>query len=106
MGKTLHCEIIFTEKCIIKYVQKESFAGLQNERIVSLFSFLDNEVIVRLKTKVVERADLRDFGISAVLLSRYPVVMFVLRAHEKACHVGVQGLLSRLRERFWFLKGR
>jgi len=30
----------------------------------------------------------------------------MLRAHEKACHVGVQGLLSLLRERFWILKGR
>jgi hypothetical protein len=30
----------------------------------------------------------------------------VLRAHERACHVGVQGLLSLLRERFWKLKCR
>ena len=29
----------------------------------------------------------------------------MLQSHEKACHVGVQGLLTHLRERFWILKG-
>jgi hypothetical protein len=51
--------------------------------------------------------DLGDLGIPAILPSRHPVVeMLMLQAHKKACHVGVQGLLSLLRERFWILKGR
>ena len=100
-------EILFAEKCVIRYVQKESFAGPQDERIFHLCPYTDNEGIIRLRTKVVERTDLGDFGIPAILPSSHPVVeMLVLRAHEKACHVGVQGLLSLLRERFWILKGR
>jgi hypothetical protein len=59
---------------------------------------MDNEGIIRLRTKVLEKTDLGDFGIPAILPSSHIVVeMLVLRAHENACHVGVQGLLSLLR---------
>jgi hypothetical protein len=75
--------------------------------ISPLCPYMDNEGIIRLRTKIVERTDLGDFGIPAILPSSHPVVeMLVLRAHEESCHVGVQGLLSLLRERFWILKGR
>jgi len=98
---------MFAEKCVIRYVQKESFAGPQDKRISRLCPYMDSEGIIRLRTKTVERRDLGDFGIPAVLPSSHPMVeMLVLRAHEKACHVRVQGLLSLLRERFWILKGR
>jgi len=100
-------EILFAEKCVIRYVQEESFARPQDERISHLCPYMDNEGIIRLRTKVVERTDLGDFGIPAILPSSHPVVeMLVLRTHEKACHVGVQGLLSLLKKRFWILKGR
>jgi len=88
-------------------VQKEAFAGLQDERIASLDPFLDAEGNIRLKTRITERADVGDFGIPAVLPSRHPIVeRLVLSTHVKLCHVGVQGLLSLLREKFWILKGR
>jgi hypothetical protein len=63
---------------------------------------MDSEGIIRIRTKIIERRDLGDFGIPAILPSSHRVV----EMHEKACHVGVQGLLSLLRERFWILKGR
>jgi hypothetical protein len=108
MEKTLqYKEILLAEKCIIRYVQEEFFAGLQDERIACLDPFLDEEGIIRLRTRIVERADVGDFAISAVLPSRHPIVeRLVLNAHVKSCHVGVQGLLSLLREKFWILKGR
>jgi hypothetical protein len=67
---------------------------------------MDNEGIIRLSTKFVERTDLGNFGIPAILPSNHPMQMLVFRAHEKACHCGVQGLLGLLRERFCILKGR
>ena len=68
---------------------------------------MDEKGIIRLRTRIVERADVRDFAIPAVLPSRHPIVeRLVLSAHVKSCHVGVQGLLSLLREKFWILKGR
>jgi len=63
----LQCrEIILAEKRKIRHVQKETFAGLQDERIASLDPFLDAEGIIRLKTRITERADVGDFGIPAV----------------------------------------
>jgi hypothetical protein len=47
-------EIIPAEKRIITYVRKESFAGLQDERIACLYPFLDEKEIIRLKTTIVE----------------------------------------------------
>jgi hypothetical protein len=97
---------MFAEKFVIRYVQQEAFAGPQDERISRLRPYMDNEGIIRLRAKVVERTDLGNFGIPAILPSNHPMQMLVLQAHEKACHVGVQGLLSLLRERFWILEGR
>jgi hypothetical protein len=99
-------EIILAEKHIIRYVQKESFARLQDKRIACLDPFLDEEGIIRLKTRIAERADVGDFAIPAVLPFRHPIVeRLMLSTHVKSCHVGVQGLLSLLREKFWILKG-
>jgi len=36
-------EILLAEKCIIRYVQRKSFVGLQDERIACLDPFLDEE---------------------------------------------------------------
>jgi hypothetical protein len=106
-GKVVQWENMLAEKCVIRYVQKESFAGHQDERISHLCPYMDSEGIIRIRTKIIERRDVGDFGIPAILPSNHPVVeMPVLRAHEKACHVGVQGLLSLLRERFRIFKGR
>jgi hypothetical protein len=77
-------EILLAEKCIIRYVQRESFAGLQDERITCLDSFLDEEGIIRLRTRIVETADVGDFAIPAVLPTRHPIVeRLVLSAHVK-----------------------
>jgi hypothetical protein len=87
----LQCrEIILAEKRIMRYVQKETFAGLQDERIASLDPFLDAEVIIRLKTRIIERADVGNFGIPAVLPSHHPIVeRLVLSTHVELCRVGV-----------------
>jgi len=108
MGKILqYNEILLAEKCIMRYVQRESFARLQDERIACLDPFLDEEGIICLRTRIVKRADVGDFAIPAVLPSHHPIVeRLMFSTHVKSCHVGVQGLLSLLREKFWILKGR
>jgi hypothetical protein len=50
-------EILLTEKCIIRHVKREYFAGLHDERIACLDPFLDEKGIIRLRTTIVERAD-------------------------------------------------
>jgi hypothetical protein len=44
----------------MRYVQRESFVGLQDERIACLDPFLDEEGIIRLRTRIAERADAGD----------------------------------------------
>jgi hypothetical protein len=56
-AKVVWSEIMFTEMCVIRYMQKEAFAGPQDERISRLCPYMDKEGIIRLRTKVVERTD-------------------------------------------------
>jgi hypothetical protein len=107
IGKVLqYQEILLAETCIMRYVQRESFTGIQDERFACLDPVLDEEGIIRLRTRIVERADVGDFARPVVLPSRHPIVeRLVLSTHVKSCHVGAQGLLSLLREKFWILKG-
>jgi hypothetical protein len=74
-GNVVHWkDIMFAEKCVIRYVQKEAFAGPQDERISRLCHYMDKEGIIRLRTKVAERTDVEDFGIPAILLSSHPTL--------------------------------
>lgn len=69
--------------------------------------FTDEQGVIRLNTKIVLRKDFPDFCQPIVLPSKHPVVERLIRqTHEESCHVGVQGLLSMLRERFWIIGGR
>jgi hypothetical protein len=55
MGKILqYKEILLAEKCIMRYVQKEYFAGIQDERITCMDPFLDEEGIIRLRSRIIE----------------------------------------------------
>jgi hypothetical protein len=91
MGKiTQYNEIILAPKCIMRYVQRESFAGIQDERIACMDPFMDEEGIIRLRARIVERTGVGDFAIPLVLPSRHPIVeRFVLNAHMKSYHVGL-----------------
>lgn len=100
-------EFNVAEKYLVRLVQRESFSGVKDDKLSTLCPFMDVNGIIRLRTKITERRDLEDFRIPAVLPSKHPVVeKIVLCTHIKSCHVGVQGLLSHLREKFWILKGR
>jgi hypothetical protein len=98
MGKILqYREILLAEKCIMRYAQSESFAGIQDKRITCMDPFLDKKGIIHLRTRIVESADVGDFAIPVMLPSHHPIVeRMVLSAHVKSYHVGVQGLLSLL----------
>ncbi|XP_045482841.1 uncharacterized protein LOC123686673 [Harmonia axyridis] len=107
IGPLSLAELISSENCIIKFIQEEAFEGLNDPKLKTLCPFIDNDGIIRLSTKISAREDSRDFRFPAVLPSKHPVVDKIAHEqHVKASHVGVQGLLSLLRERFWILKGR
>ena len=69
-GKAVRWEEIgLAEKCVIRYVQMESFTGPQDERISRLWPYKDSEGIILLRTKIIERTDLGDSRIPAILPS-------------------------------------
>jgi hypothetical protein len=99
-GKVLqYQEILLAEKCIMRYVQRESFAGMQDERLACMDPVLDEEGIIRLRTRIVERADVGDSAIPVVLPSRHSIVeRLVLSTREVMPCWGTRAIESLTRE--------
>ncbi|CAL8130362.1 unnamed protein product [Orchesella dallaii] len=95
------------EKALLKIVQDSSFSGIQDEKLKKLNVFIDEDKLIRLKTRLLRGDFSEDFKRPIVLPHRSPVVdALIMHEHKKHCHAGVQTLLSILREQFWILKGR
>ncbi|XP_055927956.1 uncharacterized protein LOC129959159 [Argiope bruennichi] len=81
---------------------EESFKGLKTLNI-----FRDEESILRIKTKLTEMDDLRNFRYPILLPGKHRLVELLVReAHMENSHTEVQILLSKLRENFWIINGR
>ncbi|XP_044755398.1 uncharacterized protein LOC123314290 isoform X1 [Coccinella septempunctata] len=98
-------EINDAELVIFRLIQHDSFSTL-NDAIKSLFPFKDESGVLRIRTKLVNLEDSFDFRYPIVLPKHPLVVRLIREEHERACHVGVQGLLCRLREKYWIIGGR
>lgn len=99
-------EINRAENFVLKTIQRESFE-VNCERISSLNPFYDEFELIRLKSRVAERPDSMNFRFPVVLPGDHPVVRkLIMDLHRSSCHVGTQGLLSLLREKYWILGGR
>lgn len=84
-----------------------SFGDLLDVRIRSLKPFHDKEGIIRIKSRVSNRQDTENFRFPIILPDKHSVVESLIRdLHRRSCHVGVQGLLCMLREKYWILRGR
>lgn len=100
-------EIEDAERVLIKMVQKIEFGDSENKNISSLNIFKDENGILRVKTKLTERNDSTDFIYPVLLPSQHFVTEKIIFCyHLKLYHIGVQGLLCYLREKFWIIKGR
>lgn len=100
-------EVEEAEVFIFKLIQKEDFSGPDDPRIRCLSPFYDEKCLIRLKSRVSNRPDTESYRYPIVLASRHLLVKkLIMDAHVESCHVGTQGLLSLLREKFWILGGR
>ncbi|KAJ8916388.1 hypothetical protein NQ315_014598 [Exocentrus adspersus] len=100
-------EIEAAEVFLFEVVQQEAFSDANDKRISFLHPFRDKDSIIRLKSSVSNRQDEESFRFPVVLPAKYPMVSrLIFEVHEKSCHVGIQGLLSLLREKYWILDGR
>jgi hypothetical protein len=67
-------------------------------RIASLNPFLDEEGIIRLRTGIVERTDVGDFAIPAVLPSRHPIVEKLVLSTQVMPRGGTRAIVFLARE--------
>ncbi|XP_050309972.1 uncharacterized protein LOC126745954 [Anthonomus grandis grandis] len=100
-------EFILAEQQVLKVTQRDSFKEVNDKHLSSLDVFKDEHGLLRLRSRISNRKDLELFRHPIVLPNKHPVItQLISQEHSKACHVGVQGLTSLLREKFWILGSR
>lgn len=99
-------ELDKAEKILWHIVQTESFRN-DDSRLKSLVTFKDENGIIRIKTKILNREEQDDFRCPIVLPSDHEMVHKLIReGHVNMSHAGVQILLTELRRKYWILRGR
>ncbi|XP_008484093.2 uncharacterized protein LOC103520770 [Diaphorina citri] len=92
------------EKRLLVLAQRES---LNEDKVSSLVRFIDSDGITRIKTKVSNLADTKDFCYPIVLLGEHELTRkLIMTTHTQNCHAGLQTLLAMLRQRYWIVGGR
>ncbi|KAJ8977402.1 hypothetical protein NQ317_003183 [Molorchus minor] len=95
------------EVFVFKVIQQETFPDTRDKTLCSLHPVRDELGLLRLKSRVSNRQDIDTFRFPVILSAKHPVVRrLIFDLHEKSYHVGTQGLLSLLREKFWIVGGR
>lgn len=95
------------EKFLLKIVQEEGFSDKEVRTLHTLNLFQGIDKLFRIKSRISAREDTEDFRFPIVLPSKHHVVRcLIMDLHVQSCHVGTQGLLSLLREKYWVICGR
>ncbi|GFT84290.1 uncharacterized protein TNCV_1150801 [Trichonephila clavipes] len=72
-----------------------------------LLIFEDEEAILRLKSRLINEEESKDFISPIILSSKHLAVRrFIAQEHLVNKHAGTLTLLTILRERFWIVKGK
>ncbi|KAG5888782.1 hypothetical protein JTB14_007058 [Gonioctena quinquepunctata] len=97
-------EIDEAETFVIRLIQQECFDDGEDYRLNSLCPLGDEIGLIRLRSKISQREDKKDFRFPVVLPSKHFVVIrLIFDTHVRMCHIGTEGLLSNLREKYWIL---
>ncbi|KAF2902792.1 hypothetical protein ILUMI_03394 [Ignelater luminosus] len=90
---------IKAEIFVLKVEQNQSFDRENDERLSTLRPFIHKNGLIRLKTRVSNREDIKDFCFPVVLPAKHPLVLrLIFSLHERLYYVGTEELLSKLRE--------
>ncbi|XP_035224932.1 uncharacterized protein LOC118197523 [Stegodyphus dumicola] len=105
-GKTLSVEELdIAEKKLVKIVQQEAFSS--EEQLKGHFTFIDEEGIIRLKTKILRRHDGENFRCPIVLPFKHELVERMIHDyHLQLLNAGTQVLLTNIRQKIWIIRGR
>ncbi|GBN28275.1 hypothetical protein AVEN_260534-1 [Araneus ventricosus] len=98
-------EIEYSEKKLFRLVQSYYLSDAKSSNFIE--TFLDNEGILRVKTKIINRNDDRSFLYSILLPEKCEFTKLLIRTvHRKNCHTGIQMMLCLLREIYWIIRAR
>ncbi|GFX62556.1 putative RNA-directed DNA polymerase from transposon X-element [Trichonephila clavipes] len=98
-------EIEKAKNTLIFTVQKEYFP--ENNNIPHIKTFVDNEGLIRVKTRITELKD--DFNFLPPILLPNDCILtrrLIEYYHRKNCYAGTQMLVLILREKFWILRAK
>ncbi|GFY19926.1 uncharacterized protein TNCV_2146191 [Trichonephila clavipes] len=101
-------ELLNAQKIIFRLIQKECYSNEETRKsLKGLLIFEDEEGILRLKSRLINEEESKDF-ISPIILpfKHLAVRRFIAQEHLVNKHAGTLTLLTILRERFWIVKGK
>ncbi|KAJ8909823.1 hypothetical protein NQ315_003701 [Exocentrus adspersus] len=88
IGELTAQEYQTAENFVIKLIQQECFSNENVQRISGLNLFYDEDGVIRLKSRVSNREDTKNYHFPVVLPSKHPLVnQLIMDKHVKACHV-------------------
>ncbi|GFU08887.1 integrase catalytic domain-containing protein [Trichonephila clavipes] len=97
-------EIENSEKQLIRLSQTYYLPDVESLKFVT---FIDNDNILRVKSKITERNDESSFLYPILLPDKCEFTKLLIRSiHKKNCHAGIQIMQSLIRERFWIIRAR
>ncbi|GFS56910.1 uncharacterized protein NPIL_395561 [Nephila pilipes] len=101
-------DILDKDEVIIEALEIDEDESFNEEdNLKCLLTFVDQNGIYRLKTKIIRRDDTEDFRYPIVLSFNHKLVHRLLFDHHLLLsHAGVQFVLTHLQQRFWIVKGR
>ncbi|GFX99975.1 integrase catalytic domain-containing protein [Trichonephila clavipes] len=74
---------------------------------IKFVTFIDNDNILRVKSKITERNDEGSFLYPILLPDKCEFTKLLIRSvHKKNCHAGIQIMQSLIREKFWIIRAR
>ncbi|GBL94916.1 hypothetical protein AVEN_187437-1 [Araneus ventricosus] len=98
-SKLFLSEIGSAETVLIRLIQSQYFSNANT--MPSVDDFKDENVILRVKTRITERKDEPAFLNPILLPNNCTLIKCLIESvHRKHCHVGIQVILSILREKF------
>ncbi|GFV74619.1 uncharacterized protein K02A2.6 [Trichonephila clavipes] len=101
-------ELLNAQKIIFRLIQKECYSNEETRKsLKGLLIFEDEEGILRLKSRLINEEESKDFISPIILPSKHLAVRrFIAQEHLVNKHAGTLTLLIILRERFWIVKGK
>ncbi|GFV83556.1 integrase catalytic domain-containing protein [Trichonephila clavipes] len=106
--ESISSQIVKCTKDYFPFNTKECYSNEETRKsLKGLLIFEDEEGILRLKSRLINEEESKDFISPIILPSKHLAVRrFIAQEHLVNKHAGTLTLLTILRERFWIVKGK